>query len=141
MTPDDAQEHRLATMTNWAFCGAFGVCLILSGFAEDSLVAGLAGFATLAAGFVAHIVVNRIYGGDFSYPQIALGLVAFTVGVLCFIVSILLNPGFGEIDIAIGLVGFSALAAAFVIYIVINYGLRGSYQMVYRANVDERRKR
>ncbi len=36
----DAQEHRLAVMTAWAFFGAFGVCLILSGFAEDSLIGG-----------------------------------------------------------------------------------------------------
>jgi hypothetical protein len=140
MTSSDAQEHRLATMTNWAFFGAFGVCLILSGFSENSLIAGLSGFALLAIGFIAHVVINQIYNADFTYPQIALGLVAFTVGVLCFIVSILLNPGFGEIDVAIGLVGFSGLAAAFVIYIVINYGVRGSYQMVYRLPAEERRQ-
>ena len=33
----------------------------------------------------------------------------------------------------------AALAAAFVIYIIINYGVRGSYQMVYRLHAEERR--
>ena len=32
-----------------------------------------------------------------------------------------------------------ALAAAFVVYIIINYGVRGSFQMVYRMNAGERR--
>lgn len=140
MSPSEAQEHRLAVMTDWGFLGSFGVCLILSGFAEDSPVAGLAGFATIVGAFIAHVIVNRIYRADFTHPQVALGLGAFTVGVLCFIASVLFNPGFGEIDLAVGLVGFSGLAAAFVIYIIINYGVRESYQMVYRLHIEERRR-
>jgi hypothetical protein len=136
----DLREHRLATMTGWGFFVSFGVCLILSGFAEDSLIAGLSGFAMIVAGFVAHIILNRIYSVGFSQAQIALGLGAFTIGVFCFVASVLFGGGLGEADVAIGLVGFSGLAAAFVIYIVINYGVRGSYQMVYRLHADERRR-
>lgn len=141
MTSADAEEHRLAVMTAWAFFGAFGVCLILSGFAEQSPVAGLSGFATIILGFIAHVIVNRIYSAGFSQPQVALGLGGFTVGALCFIASVLFNPAFGETDVAIGLVGFTALASAFVIYIIINYGVRGSYQMVYRLHGVERPQR
>jgi hypothetical protein len=140
VTRDQAQEHRLAVTTGWAFFGSFGVCLILSGFAEDSLIAGLAGYATLITGFIAHIVVNAIYRAGFTPPQIALGLGSFTVSVLCFIASVLFNPGFSEIDVATGLAGFSAIAAAFVVYIVVNYGVRGSYQMVYRLHAGERQR-
>jgi hypothetical protein len=132
-------ELRLAVMTNWSFFAAFGICLILSGFAEESMLAGLCGFATIIVGFLAHVLLNSIFGGRFSQAQIALGLGAFTVGVLCYIASLLLTPGFGETDVATGLIGFSALAAAFVVYIVINYGVRGSYQMVYRMHAEERR--
>jgi hypothetical protein len=89
--------------------------------------------------FIAHVIINRIYGADFSQPQVALGLGAFTVGALCYIASVLFSPVFGETDIAVGLVGFTALASAFVIYIILNYGVRGSYQMVYRLNRAERR--
>jgi hypothetical protein len=140
LNANDAQEHRLAVMTSWAFFGSFGVCLILSGFAEESPIAGLSGFATLIVGFIAHVIINSIFRADFTQPQIALGLGSFTVGVLCYIASLLFNPGFGEIDVATGLVGFSALAATFVIYIVINYGVLGSYQMVYRMHAGERRR-
>ena len=141
MTTTDPQEHRLAAMTAWAFFGAIGVCLILSGFSEDSLLAGLSGFAMIIVAFIANVIINRIYSADFSQPQVALGLGGFTVGALCYIASVLFNPGFGETDIAIGLVGFTALASAFVIYIIINYGVRGSYQMVYRLNGAERPQR
>jgi hypothetical protein len=133
------QEHRLAMMTAWAFFGCFGVCLVLSGFAEHSMIAGLGGFVSIIVGFLAHVLINQIFGGRFTQPQIALGLGAFTVGVLCYIASVLANPGFEETDVATGLVGFTALAAAFVIYIVLNYGVRGSYQMVYRMHAGERR--
>lgn len=139
MSADDAREHRLAVMTAWAFFGAFGICLILSGFAEESAVAGLSGFALMIAGFVAHVIVNRIYHAGFSQPQVALELGVFTVGALCYIVSVLFDPGFSEADVTMGLVGLTALAAAFVIYIIINYGVRGSYQMVYRLHDAERR--
>jgi hypothetical protein len=135
---DETREHRLAVMTGWAFFGSFGICLILSGFSESSMVAGLAGFAALIAGFVSHIVLNSIYRVGFTQPQIALGLGAFAVGVFCWLASVLFNPGFREIDVATGLVGFSALAAAFVVYIIINYGVRGSYQMVNRMHAEER---
>ena len=141
MTTAEAQERRLAVMTAWAFFGAFGVCLILSGFAEDSLLAGLSGFALIIAAFIAHVIVNRIFGADFSQPQVALGLGAFTVGALCYIASVLFDPEFGETDVAMGLVGFTALASAFVVYIIINYGVRGSYQMVYRLHAAERPQR
>ncbi|HXT09854.1 MAG TPA: hypothetical protein VN715_23350 [Roseiarcus sp.] len=133
-----SREHRLAVMTGWALFASFGVCLILSGFSEPSMIAGLAGFALLIAGFVAHIVVNAIFGAGFTPPQIALGLGAYTVGALCYIASVLFDPSFGEIDVATGLIGFSGLAGAFVLYIVVNYGVRGSYRMVYRQHAAER---
>jgi hypothetical protein len=136
---DAAQEHRLAVMTGWAFFGSFGVCLILSGFAENSMIAGLAGYLTIIVGFLAHVLINAIFRANFTQPQIALGLGAFTVGVLCYIASLIANPGFKEIDVAMGLIGFTALAATFVIYIIVNYGVRGSYQMVYRLHAGERR--
>ena len=97
---NEAQEHRLAAMTNWAFFGSFGICLVLSGFAEASMIAGLAGFATLIAGFAAHIVINRIFRVGFSQPEIALGLGSFVVGVLCYLASVLVNPSFGEANVA-----------------------------------------
>ena len=120
-------------MTGWAFFGSFGLCLILSGFAEDIARRGLRWLRGDRCARSSRMSSSTgSIGAGFTQPQIALGLAAFTVGVFCFIASVLFNPGFGEVDVAIGLVGFSGLAAAFVIYIIINYGVRESYQMVYR---------
>lgn len=141
MSRADTQEHRLAVMTGWAFFGGFGICLILTGFAEESPLAGLSGFAAIIGGFIAHVIVNRIYATGFTQPQVALGLGAFTVGALCYIASVLFDPAFGETDVATGLVGLTALASAFVIYIIVNFGVRGSYEMVYRLHDVERPRR
>ena len=51
--------RRLAVMTNWALFGSFGLCFTLTGFSAADLLAGLFGFALLAAAFGAHIVINR----------------------------------------------------------------------------------
>jgi hypothetical protein len=141
MAPSDEakREHRLAVMSAWGLFGPFGICLILSGFAEPSMLAGLAGFATVILGFVAHVLINFIFRRSFSQAQIALGLGAYVVGVLCYLASVVADPGFNETDVTTGLSGFTALAATFVVYIVINYGVRGSYQMVYRLHAEERR--
>src|SRR5665213_3545321 len=125
-------EHQLAIMTNWAFFASFGFCFALSGFSEGDPIMGVAGFAAFVAAFIAHVIINRIFGFDFTNPQIALGLTAFAVSVLCFIANCLFDPSFGETDVIIGLIGFSAIMACFIVYVMINYGVRESYAMMHR---------
>jgi hypothetical protein len=140
--PDGAaapSESTLAVMTNWAFFASFGICFVLSGLADGDMLVGLAGFAGFVAGFIAHIIINRIFGTGFTGPQVALALAAYTVGVLCFIAGAIFNPGFGPADLAIGLAGFGALTVCFVGYVLISYGIRGSYDMLHRLHSEERR--
>ncbi len=117
-------------MTNWAFFGGFGVCLVLSGLADGDLPVAGSGFAGFVAGFIAHIIINRIFGTGFTQPQIALGLAAFTVGVLCFIASAIFDPAFGEADSRSGSSVSARSTAASSATSSINYGVRGSYEMV-----------
>ena len=110
-------------MTSWGLLGSFGLCF------------AIAGFALIAAGYGAHVLINHIYGAGFSKGETALGLGLFTLAALGFVASWILLPGFGWPRIAIGLIGFSALIACFVSYMFARHGVRGSFEMF-----DELRK-
>ena len=125
-------ERRLAVMTNWAFFGSFGLCFTLSGFSAADLLAGLFGFALLAAAFGAHVIINHLFRTRFSKGEVALGFIAFVVSVLGFVLSWLVLPHFDTANIAIGLAGFSLLFACFLFYLVAHHGVRGSIDMLDR---------
>lgn len=77
MAGDESVESRIAVLTNWGFLGAFGVGFVLSGFRSDSYLLGLLGFALLAAAFVAHLIINRIYAIEFAEGEIAAAFAIF----------------------------------------------------------------
>jgi hypothetical protein len=139
MNASAPSEHRLAIMTNWAFFASFGFCFVLSGFSETNLITGLTGFAILVIGFIAHVIINRIFRVGFTSAQVALGLTLFTVSVISFIAACLFDPFFNQTKIVIGLVGFGAVMACFIVYVMINYGIRESYAMMHRLHMQERR--
>jgi hypothetical protein len=116
-------------MTSWALFGSFGLCFAISGFDAGDLPAGLTGFALMAAGFGAHVLINHIYGAGFSKGETALGLGLFTIAALGFVASWIVVPDFGWLRVAIGLIGFTALIACFASYMFVNHGVRGSFEM------------
>ena len=128
-------EHHLAAMTSWGLLGPFGLCFAIAGFDSADLAAGLGGFALIAAGYGAHVLINHIYDAGFSKGETALGLGLFTVAAIGFVASWIVLPGFGWTRIAIGLIGFSALIACFASYMFASHGVRGSFEMF-----DELRK-
>jgi hypothetical protein len=132
MTAIEQTEKRLAVVTNWSFFGSFGAGLVLSGFGDGDLALGLTGFAVLVLGFIAHVIINRLFSTGFSKGEIALGLIVFGISVLSFIGSWIFDPNFGGVNIIIGLAGFSAMVACLVIYVVTKFGLRGSFAMIHR---------
>ena len=126
-------ERRLAVMTNWSLFGSFGLGLIQSGLAADSVLLGLLGFALIVIGFIAQVIINHLFGGGFSRGEIAFGITAFGIAALGFIAGWIFDPGFDAIDAIVGFSGFFALVAAFVIYLVARYGLKGSFSMFHQA--------
>jgi hypothetical protein len=132
MTAIEQTEKKLAVETNWAFFGTFGSGFVLSGFGDGNLWMGLAGFAVFVLGFIAHVIINHLFGSDFSKGEIALGLIVFGISVLSFIGSWMFDPHFGGVNIIIGLAGFSAIVACLITYIVIKFGLKGSFAMIHR---------
>ena len=131
-TDDKLGERRLAVMTNWAFFGSFGLCFTLSGFSAADLLTGLFGFGLMATAFGAHVIINDLFRTRFSKGEVALGLIAFIVSVLGFVLSWLVQPHFDTANIAIGLAGFSLLFACFLFYLVAHHGVRGSIEIFDR---------
>ena len=124
-------EKRLAVVTNWGFFAAFGLCFLLSGFREAQWEYGLLGYAALVAGFIGHLIINRVFDTGFTGGEVAFGLVAFALSALGFIGSWLFDPGFGSVNLGMGLAGFGALTTCLLAYLAITYGLRGSYRLIH----------
>lgn len=130
-----ATERRLAVVTSWSMFGSFALALILSGFSAGSLVWGLAGFAVVLSGLVAHVLINSVYRTDFTAGEIVLGFIVFGIAVLSFLIAWLFDPAFGRANVIIGLAGFAAIVAAFLAYVVIRFGLRGAFSMFHELGV------
>lgn len=124
-------ERRLAVVANWALFGAFGLGLIQSGVESGAIVVGLTGFALILLGFIAQVIINRLYGGGFTTGEVALGISTFGIAVLGFIAACIFDPQFGTADMVIGLAGFGGIIAAFIVYLVTRYGLKGSFSMFH----------
>jgi len=127
-------ERRLAVVTTWSLLGSFGLGCLLSGFHSDNLLIGLAGFVTLMGSFVAHIVINRIYGGGFRAGEIAAAFIAFGIAVLGFLTGWLFDPAFSVTDARLGLMGFSALIVSFLAYLVTKHGIRRRFSMFHQTH-------
>lgn len=120
-------EKRLAVVTNWALFAPFGLGFILSGFGAERWGVSLGGFAAFVLGFIAHLIINRLYRTGFSKGEIIVGFIASGVSLLCFIFSWIFAPGFGEPNVVAGIAGFGAIIACFVVYLVTKFGLKESF--------------
>ena len=124
-------EKQLAIVTNWALFASFGMGLILSGFGAEQWEVSLGGFSAFVLGFIAHVIINRLYRTGFGKGEIMVGFVAFGVVLLCFIFGWIFDPAFGAPDVAAGIAGFGAIIACFVVYVVTKFGLKGSFSMFH----------
>lgn len=128
---EQMMEYRLAVYTSWGLWGAFGGGFVLSGFAADAYLVALSGFALLGAGFVSHLIINRLYGRSFEDGQVALAFAIFGAAVLAFIFSWLLDPAFSSEDLLIGLSGTALVIVGFLAYVANRFGLKGAFSMFH----------
>jgi hypothetical protein len=131
MAEEASVESRIAVLTNWGFLGVFGVGFVLSGFRSDSYVLGLLGFALLAAAFVTHLIINRIYAIEFAQGEIAAALAIFGLALLGFVASWLFTPDFDPTQVGLGLTGSALAVAGCFAYLVTRHGLKGSFSMFH----------
>jgi hypothetical protein len=125
-------ERRLAVTTLWGLFGSFALGFVLTGFSSRSLMWGVAGFALLIAGLIAHVIVNQIYRTSFSSGETVLGFLLFAVALVIFLSAWIFDRSFGEENGLIGLAGFAAIIAFFIAYLVIRFGLRGAFSMFHQ---------
>lgn len=128
---DSDAEHRLAVLTSWGLFGSLSLGTVATAFRADSVVVAIAGYAILVAGFVAHLVINRIYRRDFRSGEIATAFTLFGVAVLAFLASWAFDPAFTATDVEIGLVGLTVVIAGFLVYVITRYGLTGAFSMFH----------
>jgi hypothetical protein len=128
--PDSKTQRQLLVSTAWGVFGTFGLAFATSGFSRADLWSGLLGFGCIVAGYVAHIIINRLHHTGFSAGEVALGFIAFAVSATSFALSWVSTPGFPLVNVAIGLSGFVAILAVFVFYMVAIHGVRGSIVLI-----------
>jgi len=132
MNSVEAIESRVAVYTNWALFGSFGFGFTVSGFSDGNFVLGLIGFALFLIGFCVHLIIQRIFGTNFSKGEVALALTIFSVSILAFVGSWLFDPRFDKMGSLIGLTGFSSIVIGLIVYLVTKFGLKESYSMIRR---------
>jgi len=131
MTGESSVESRIAVLTDWGFLGAFGVGFVLSGFSSDSYLFGLLGFALLAAAFVAHLIINRIYAIEFAEGEIAAAFAIFGLALLGFVASWLFTPNFDRTQVELSLTGAALAVVGCFAYVVTRHGMKGSFSMFH----------
>jgi len=135
MELEEETEKKLAVTANWGLLGSFAVTFILSGFGNGEVVYAIIGFGLLILAFVAHIIINRIYGVGFNNGEIAIGFIVFGVALLGFVANRFLGAGYSAGETIAGVLGFGALAAAFIAYVITKYGLKGAFSMFHQPRI------
>ncbi|MEJ8569908.1 hypothetical protein [Microbaculum marinum] len=132
MSADDARRdrfdrHALVT-TVWLPAAFLAVLTMHHGYSGAGVWWVVAGFAALAGGFAAHIIVNAVLATGFTAREVALGLGCFLLGALGLMVAVLVVDGFAERYFLVTAAGLAGLAVIVVFYMVTRFGPRQAFQ-------------
>lgn len=126
MLSDPNIDRGILVFSIWGVFGALGLGFVLEGFARAAYPVSLAGIGLVVVSFVAHIVVNAVFGQGFTSGETALGIGTLGVLALVFVVA-WAEGGMPEENFYAGLTFFGVLVAGFIAYLVTRYGLRGAF--------------
>jgi hypothetical protein len=127
MSPTDARiERSVLIFAIWAVLGILGLCVFLEGMKTDWWALSATGVLLIVLAFVAHIIVNRIFDTGFTPGEATLGIGAYGVLGLIFVVSAT-GGALSMPDYYSGLTLFGVLAAGFLAYLFTRHGLRGAF--------------
>jgi hypothetical protein len=110
----------------WSVLGFLGLAIVLEGFRLDSWALSAGGVATVLFAFGAHMIVNAVFATGFSRGETALGIGAYGLLGLIFVLGAA-SGSMSQPDYYAGLTFFGALAAGFIAYLSTRHGLRGAF--------------
>jgi len=126
MSTPARMERSILVFSIWAVLGILGLGFLLEGFSRDAYPVSLVGIALIVLAFLAHIIVNAIFGQGFLMGETALGIGSFGILALLFIIGWLASD-LSTSDYHSGITLFSVLLAGFIAYLATRYGLRGAF--------------
>jgi len=134
-------RHALVTAL-WLGFAFLAVTLLKLGIEHANLGALSLGFASVLAGFIAHVLVNIVFRTLFTPREVALGLFVFAICLLWFGLAVIFYP-----QHRIGLflpiaLGFVALTAAVIFTMITWLGVRGafdSFDIIRRFGPEKKR--
>ena len=140
--PDRAvtRDRGILVFSIWLSAGVLGLSVVLEGFARDDWAVSLLGVGTIVASFVAHMVVNAVSRTGFTRGETALGIGAYGLLGLIFILGAL-GGQLSLADYHSGLILFGVLAAGFLTYLVTRHGLRGAFSRFHTRPAQDTERR
>lgn len=136
-SPVPIVERSILIFAIWAVLGFLGLGIFLEGMKTDSWLLSAAGVLIIVLAFVAHIIVNGIFDTGFSPGETALGIGAYGLLGLVFVVA----AAGGTLTMTnyySGLTLFGTLAAGFLAYLLTRHGLRGAFSRFHIKPMTER---
>jgi hypothetical protein len=124
----DALDRHALVMAIWLPLVLVAATSFHYGFGQGGWPFIGAGFAVLLVAFIGHVIVNVVCETQFTASEVALGLVAYCMGVLGFGLAMLLSSSFQRlyaVPVTLGLLG---IASAIVMTMILWLGLRGAFE-------------
>jgi hypothetical protein len=121
-------DRHALVMALWLGFAFLAVTLMKLGIEYASWWALSLGFASVLAGFIAHVLVNVVFKTLFTPKEVALGLSVFAVCLLWFGLAVIFYPQHRlSLFLPIAL-GFVALTAAVIFTMITWLGVRGAFE-------------
>ena len=140
MSSEITIERRVVVFAVWMTVGIIGICLMLQGFQQDMAVLGLFGVASLALGFAAHLLVNRIFVQTFSAGETAFGTAVITLLGIILIIG-WSSGDYTKADLIIGGALLLTIVTCVLGYLVNRFGARGAFSRFHSTRPGERQDR
>ncbi|KRB32552.1 MULTISPECIES: hypothetical protein [Mesorhizobium] len=126
--PNETLDRHALVMACWLAAALPAAFLFDYGFGQGGAPYLLSGFAIILAGFVAHVIVNAVYGTGFSPRELGLGLIIYGIGLLLFVALSLVGAPLAVNNFMPLSVGFITTGAVVIFYLITRYGARQAFE-------------
>ena len=121
-------DRHALVMTLWLCFAFLAVTLLKLGVDHANWWALSLGFASVLAGFIAHVLINIVFRTLFTPREVALGLFVFAICLLWFGLAVIFYPQHRlSLFLPIAL-GFVALTTVVIFTMITWLGVRGAFE-------------